>query len=267
MQQYMFRTSNTPRPLPKGRWAMAQRWNDLLFAHWPLAAAQISPLLPEWLDVDTFQGSAWLGAVPFWLDRVKFRRMPPIPGARSFPDLNLRTYVRDRLTGSPGIYCFSLDASSLIAVGLARTVCHLPYHWAEMWLEQRSDREFAFYSRRRLANRPVIFKARYRGLGPRESQMRPGSFEHFITERSCLFSANRAGQPIRASLHYIPWPLEDAEAEIERNDLAASIGLELPGTEPVLHYSRRLAVYIWPPEPVRPALAAHPVHAAASPVG
>jgi len=247
---------------------MAQRWNDLLFAHWPLPGSQIAPLLPDWLEIDTYQGSAWLGAVPFWLDRVKFRSMPPIPGARSFPDLNLRTYVRDQFTGAPGIYCFSLDASSLIAVGLARTVYHLPYHWAEMWLEQRSDREFAFYSRRRLANRPVIFKARYRGLGPRESQMRSGSFEHFITERSCLFSANRAGYPIRANLHYIPWPLEDAEAEIERNDLAASIGLELPKTGPVLHYSRRLAVYIWPAELVRrPALATGPVPVAASPVG
>ncbi len=267
MQQYLFRTSNKPRPLPKGRWAMAQRWNDLLFSHWPLAASQIAHLLPEWLEVDTFQGSAWLGAVPFWLDRVKFRRMPPIPGARSFPDLNLRTYVRDQYTGEPGIYCFSLDASSLIAVGLARTIYHLPYHWAEMRLEQRSEREFAFYSRRRLAHRPVIFKARYRGLGPRESQMDAGSFEHFITERSCLFSANRAGQPVRASMHSIPWPLEDAEAEIERNDLAASIGLELPKTEPVLHYSRRLAVYIWPAELVRPTLSTSPVPVAASPVG
>jgi uncharacterized protein YqjF (DUF2071 family) len=97
--------------------------------------------------------------------------------------------------------------------------------------------------------------------------MPPGSFEHFITERSCLFSANPAGQPIRASLHYIPWPLEDARAEIERNDLPASIGIELPEPEPVLHFSRRLAVYIWPPEPVRPVLARQPVTAVAAPLG
>lgn len=269
MQEYQFRTSHRPRPLPAGRWAVNQRWNDLLFAHWSLSPSSIEPLLPEWLEVDSYQGKAWLGAVPFWLDRIKFRSAPPIPGVRSFPDLNLRTYVRDRFTGTPGIYSFSMDASSLIAVCIARTFYHLPYHWAEMQLEQRSEREFAFYSRRRLADRPVVFKARYRGLGParRTAETRSGSFERFFTERSCLFSCNRAGHPIRASLHYIPWPLEDAEAEIERNDLGASIGIELPDVEPTLHYSRRLAVYIWPAELVRPALAGRPVTAVATPLG
>jgi len=269
VQEYQLRTSHRPRPLPPGRWAITQRWNDLLFAHWPLAPALIAPLLPEWLEVDNYQGKAWLGAVPFWLDRIKIRGVPAVPGARSFPDLNLRTYVRDNITGTPGIYCFSLDASNLLAVGVARLFYHLPYHWAEMSLEQRSEREFAFYSRRRFTDRPVIFKARYRGLGPtrRLAEIRSGSLEHFLTERSCLFLSDRAGQPVRASLHYIPWPLEDAEAEIERNDLAAAIGIELPAMAPVLHYSRRLAVYIWPAELVRPALAGRPVTAVATPTG
>ena len=220
-----------------------------------------SALLPEWLEVDTFQGSAWLGAVPFWLDRIKIRGVPPIPGGRSFPDLNLRTYVRDQFTNTPGIYCFSLDSSNLIAVAMARALYHLPYHWAEMNLEQRSEREFAFYSRRRFASRPVIFKARYRGLGTHDklAHIQSGTLEYFFTERSCLFSSNRAGQPIRASLHYVPWPLEEAEAEIERNDLAGAIGIELPDRDPVLHYSRRLGVYIWPSELVRPAMAGRPV--------
>ncbi len=270
MQQYQLRTSHRPRPLPAGRWAVNQRWNDLLLAHWPLSPALIAARLPEWLEVDTWQGKAWLGVVPFWLDRIRIRGVPPIPGARGgFPDLNLRTYVRDRFTGTPGVYCFSLDASNLLAVGVARTFYHLPYHWAEMRIEQRSEREFAFYSRRRLAASPVVFKARYRGLGPtrKTAETGTGSLECFLTERNCLYSSNRAGQPIRASLHYVPSGLEDAEAEIERNDLAASIGLELPAMEPVLHYSRRLAVYVWPAELLRPALAARPVTAVATPMG
>ena len=267
MQEYLLRSSHRPRPLPAGRWAVTQRWNDLLLAHWPLSPSRIAPLLPEWLTVDTHHGKGWLGVVPFWLDRLKIRGVPSIPGARSFPDLNLRTYVRDKFTNTPGIYSFSLDASSLIAVGVARTFFHLPCHWAEMRIEQRSGREFAFHSRRLLAHRAVVFKARYRGLGPnmRTVEMRDGSFEHFFTERSCLFSSNRSGQPIRSSLHYIPWPLEEADAEIERNDLPASIGLELPDCEPVLHYTRRMAVYIWPAEIVRTALAPRPVAAAATP--
>src|ERR1035438_9607752 len=248
---------------------MTQRWNDLLFAHWPVAASAIGALLPEGLQADTFQGSAWLGVVPFWLDRIKLRGVPPIPGAQSFPDLNVRTYVRDERTGTPGVYFFSLDASNLLAVAAARVFFHLPYHWAEMRLDQRSEREFSFYSRRRFSKEPVVFQVRYRGLGPTHklAENRSGTLEYFLMERSCLFTRNREGQPVRANLHHVPWPLEEAEAEIEQNDLGRSIGIELPDIEPVLRYSRRLAVYIWPTELVRPALAARPVAVAATPSG
>ena len=205
--------------------------------------------------------------MPFWLDRIKIRGVPTIPGLRSFPDLNLRTYVRDRITGTAGFYCFSVDSSNLLTVAAAHLVYHLPYWLAEMHLEPRSEREFAFYSRRRFSRTPVIFNARYRGLGPtrQTAEIRPGSLEYFFTERTCVFSTNHAGEPIRANLHHVSWPLEDAEAEIERNDLAAAVGLELPDREPVLHYSRRLAVYVWPAELLRSALAARPVTVAATP--
>ena len=267
MREFLVRTSHKPRPLPVGRWAMTQRWNDLLFAHWPIPTVLMERLLPDWLDVDSFQGSAWLGAVPFWLDRIKIRGIPPLPGLRNFPDLNFRTYVRDRFTRTPGIYCFSVDSSNLFAVAAAHAIYHLPYRLAEMHLERRSEREFAFYSRRRFARPAVIFKARYRGLGPthRSAEILPGSLEHYFSERNCVFSTNRAGEPIRANLHHVPWPLEEAEAEIERNDLASAVGIELPNMNPVLHYSRRLAVYVWPAELVRPALAARPVTVAATP--
>jgi uncharacterized protein YqjF (DUF2071 family) len=248
---------------------MTQRWNDLLFAHWPVPAKSIAELLPEGLEPDMFQGSAWLGVVPFWLDRIKVRGLPALPGMRNFPDLNLRTYVRDKDTGTPGMYFFSLDATNLLAVALAHTFFHLPYHWAEMRLDQRSEREFSFSSRRRFAGKPVIFKASYRGLGPTRklAEARAGSLEYFLMERSSLFTRNRTGQAVRSSLHHVPWPLEEAQAEIERNDLAASIGIELPDIEPVLHYSRRLAVYVWPRELVRTALRGRPVTVAATPLG
>jgi uncharacterized protein YqjF (DUF2071 family) len=232
-------------------------------------ASEIAPLLPEGLEPDVFEGSSWLGVVPFWLDRIKVRGMPAIPGMRNFPDLNVRTYVRDERTRTPGMYFFSLDATNLLAVALAHTFFHLPYHWAEMHLDQRSEREFSFYSRRRLTDTPVIFKARYRGLGPTRKLAEGGSgtLEYFLMERSSLYTRNRAGQAVRANLHHVPWPLEEAEAEIERNDLAKAIGIELPEIEPVLHYSRRLAVYVWPTELVRPAMAGRPVTVAATPLG
>jgi uncharacterized protein YqjF (DUF2071 family) len=114
-----------------------------------------------------------------------------------------------------------------------------------------------------------VFKARYRGLGPTRklAEIRSGTLEYFLTERYCLFTRNRAGQPIRTNFHHVPWPLEEAEAEIEQNDLPATIGISLSDQEPVLHYSRRLAVYIWPAELVRPVLAARPVTVAVTPSG
>jgi uncharacterized protein YqjF (DUF2071 family) len=138
-----------------------------------------------------------------------------------------------------------------------------------MHIDQRTDREFAFYSRRRFSKKSVVFQARYRGLGPTRklAEARSGSLEHFLMERSCLFTLNRVGQPVRANLHHVPWPLEEAEAEIDRNDMAESIGIKLPDQEPVLHYSRRLALFIWPTELLMPVLAPRAVTAAATPMG
>ena len=250
------RTSHRPWPLPSGRWVMSQRWNDLLFAHWPMQASAIEALLPEGLEADTFHGSAWLGVVPFWMDRVRLRGLPPIPGVRKFPELNLRTYVRDSKTGASGVYFFSLDSANLLAVMVARSVFQLPYYWAQMKVEPRGDREFSFYSHRLLSSKPVRFSARFRGLGPsrRLMQSRPGTIEYFLTERYCLFTRDPLGRLLRADIHHIPWPLEEAEAEFDQNDLPASIGLRLPNIEPLLHYSRKLVVYVWSVEVVQPAL-------------
>ncbi|HUX27272.1 MAG TPA: DUF2071 domain-containing protein [Terracidiphilus sp.] len=254
MREIKVRTSQRPRPLPSGRWALTQRWNDLLLAHWRVPASCVAALLPQGLLVDTFQGSAWLGVVPFWVDQLKFRGVPSVLGIRSFPELNLRTYVRDQQTGSPGLYSFSVDAGSLLAVAAMRLIFNLPYRWAEMRFSQRAEREFAFYSRRRLSGSPVMFKARYRGLGPtrRLAEMRSGSLEYFLTERHCLFIRNGAGQMVRTNIHMVSSPMEDAEAEIDHNDLASAIGIHLPPQDPVFYYSRRLAVYVWPTELVRP---------------
>jgi uncharacterized protein YqjF (DUF2071 family) len=248
---------------------MSQRWNDLLLAHWPVPVSQLAPLLPPGLQLDTFQGGAWLGAVPFWVDQRKFRGIPLLPGLHGFPELNLRTYVRDQQTGTPGFYNFSMDTGSLFAVAATRLFFNLPCSWAEMHLTQRTEREFAVYSRRWFCHKPVIFSARYRGLGPtrRLAEMRSGTLEHFLTERHCLFVRNGTGQTVRANIHAVSSPLEDAEAEIDRNDLAAAIGIQLTTQEPVFYYARRLAVYVWPSEPVRHALVPRRTAAAVAPTG
>ena len=251
--------------LPHARdWVMTQHWDDLLFAHWPMEPEKIAAVLPDGLDVDLCRGSAWLGVVPFRMDRIQLRGLPPVPGFRRFPELNLRTYVRDALTGTPGVYFFSLDAANPVAVMIARGFFQLPYHWASMQMKAVSDREFSFSSSRLLTRRAVHFAARYRGLGPTRqlAESRPGSIEHFLTERYCLFTLDPLGRLLRSTIRHIPWTLEEAEADITRNDLVRAVGLELPCEKPLLYYSRHLAVYVWQAEFVAAPLTGRPVPAA-----
>lgn len=267
MLKYMVRTSARPRPMPVGHWSMTQRWNDLLFAHWPMPAQSVAPLLPAGLQIDTYNGSAWVGVTPFQVDRIKLRGLPTVARGLSYPELSLRTYVRDEVLGTRGIYDFTTDCGSLLAVSTARLAYHMPYHWAQMELVERGEREFAFYSSRYLSRKTVRFRARYRGLGPtrRLAELGPGSLEFFLLERSCYFRTNGQGQAVRTNVHAVSWPLEDAQADIEQNDLPMSIGLCLPNQPPVLHYVRRLALYIWPAELVTSARAQSTPQVAVSP--
>jgi hypothetical protein len=227
---------------------MAQRWNDLLFAHWPISADDMTRLLPGGLEVDTFDGYAWVGVVPFWMDRVRTRavgeRCIAIPGTTTFCELNLRTYVRSRTTGLRGVYFFSLDAASALAVIGARTFFHLPYFFASMYRRIESDGTVEYSSNRLLTSSRIRFKARYCGLGEVAGPSRNGTLEHFLTERYCLF-AQHAGQVLVGHIHHLPWPLEAAEAEIELNELPAAHGIALPDRPPVLHFARKLEVYLW----------------------
>ncbi len=227
---------------------MAQRWNDLLFAHWPVPPELLDGRLPAGLELDRFDGSPWLGVVPFTMDRVRSRVVGGlelgIPGARAFPELNLRTYVRSRRTGLAGVYFFSLDAASLLAVVGARTLFHLPYSWARMRSERTADGTVRYRSSRVIGRQPAAFAAEYRSSGVVKPSA-PGSVEAFLTERYCLFTESR-GRLLVGDIHHLPWPLEEAEAEFARNDLAEANGLALPnGTTPLLHFSRHLEVYVW----------------------
>lgn len=247
MKDILSTTGHRPWPLPEGNWRLTQRWNDLLFAHWPVPAAEIAPLIPPGLAVDTFDGSAWVGVVPFWMDQVRARALPTVVGLRRFPELNLRTYVHEPHTNRAGVYFFSLDAASLPAVVAAHALYHLPYYWSRMRIDHTGDREFLYSSERRFARRSARFRARYRSLG--EAADKHG-LEQFLTERYALYTAGRDGTILRGQVHHLPWPLERAEAEFEVNELPAAHGITLPDTAPVLHYSRELVVYVWAMEPL-----------------
>ncbi len=257
MKDVLFTVEHRPWPLPSRPWAMTQRWNNLLFAHWPVPAAVLAGLLPEGLAPDIFDGSAWIGVVPFSMDRIQLRGAPSFPGARKFPELNLRTYVRETHTNQVGVYFFSLDASNLIAVTIARTFFQLPYYWAQMHVQASDDgREFRYRSERLIGPKPASFRATYRSLQRSLVQeiSSPGTIEHFLTERYRLYTTDRRGNLFKGDIHHVPWPLEAAEAEFEINQLPHAHGIRLPDTAPLLLFARELVVYVWSLEMV-PALA------------
>jgi uncharacterized protein len=240
-------TAHRPWPLPERSWVMGQTWDDLLFAHWRVSAAALQEHVPPRLRIDEHEGSAWLGVTPFVVTGLRGRGMLPLPLVSSFRELNVRTYVtRDE---RPGIWFFSLDASSQLAVEAARRLYGLPYFRATITVRRRGER--IVYDCARHDGR--AFSGSYRPTGPR-FRAEAGSPEHFLTERYCLY-AEDGGRLFRADIHHRPWPLQPAEADIELNTMPPE-GIRLEG-EPLLHYSRRQDVVIWPLEEVaRPATAA-----------
>jgi len=231
--------AHRPWPLPAGPWVMAQTWHDLLFAHWPVETQAVRRLVPAELPLDAFEGHAWVGVIPFHMSGIRGRGLPPLPGLSRFPELNVRTYVT--LDGKPGVYFFSLDAANLPAVWAARRFYRLPYFHARM-SSQAAQERIVYASHRFHGN--TEFRGSYRPTGPIQLRER-GSLEHWLTERYCLYTLN-AGCVHRAEIHHQPWPLQDAEAEIQVNTMTEAAGIWLPQIPPTLHFAKRLEVLIWP---------------------
>jgi len=223
---------------------MGMSWRDLLFMHWPVEADALRPLVPPSLSIDTFEGHAWLGVVPFDMVGVRPHFVPAVPGLSNFPEINLRTYVtaEDR----PGVWFFSLDAHNRLAVRLARATFHLPYFDAEMSCHASNDEVEYRSVRTHKGAPPAEFVVRYGPAGkPFESG--PGSIESFLTERYCLYSADGRGNVRRGEVHHQLWPLQPAEAEVRTLAMTQQIGLKPPETEPILYFSKRLDVLAWLP--------------------
>ena len=234
--------AHRPWPLPSGPWVMTQSWHDLLFAHWPVDVRALQATVPAGLPLDTFNGQAWVGVVPFRMTNVAPRGVPALPVVSSFLELNVRTYVT--LHRKPGVFFFSLDANSAIAVAAARALFHLPYFVATMKLEER-DGQFAYTSSRQTrAGGVAEFAATYGPVGYAVTP-EPGSFEYFLTERYCLYTVDSASRARRLEIHHPPWPLQTAEATIAVNTMAEVAGIRLPSTAPVLHFAKRQDAVAW----------------------
>lgn len=242
-------TEHRPWPAPDRPWAMAMRWHDLMFMHWPVPAAALRPLIPRRLDLDTFDGHAWLGVVPFRMTGVRPRLVPPVPGMSAFPELNVRTYVT--ADDKPGVWFFSLDASNPVAVRVARWTYHLNYLDARMSTARTGDEVTYRSTRTHRGERPADFVARY---GPKGEPFRaqPGTLEYFLTERYCLYAADPAGERVwRGDIAHAPWPLRPGWAAVESNTMAAPLGVSLPDGDPLLHFAEFLQVIAWRPTRVK----------------
>jgi uncharacterized protein YqjF (DUF2071 family) len=225
---------------------MAQRWNTLLFAHWRLPPESLRPLVPASLPLDLFDGSAWVSVTPFWLSRLRARGLPAVPWMSQFPELNVRTYVT--LGGKAGVFFFSLDAGSALAVAGARLMYHLPYYRASMNVREGSDGAIFYHSSRtHRGARPADFDAHYRPTGAVFTAA-AGTLDHWLTERYCLYAVDQRSDVYRAEIHHRPWPLQRAHAEIGLNTMAKAAGITLPADPPVLAFARRLDVVVWPPQ-------------------
>ena len=231
-------TSHRPWPIPDRPWMMTQTWHDLLFAHWPIDPDSLRRVVPAVLPLDLFDGQAWIGVVPFFMTNVAPRGIV-VPWVSAFAELNVRTYVT--LRGKPGVYFFSLDAASTLAVIGARAMFNLPYYRATMTVHAGPHR-VSYRSARRGGG--AEFAASYGPVGSAmEAQVR--TLEYFLTERYCLYTVTRAGEPRRLDVHHRPWPLQRADAQMAVNTMAQAAGVTLPDTPPLMHFAKRMDVLTW----------------------
>ena len=223
-------------------------WSDLLFVHWRVPVSLLQPLMPPELTVDTFDGTAWLGLVPFHMYGVRPWWCCPVPGISDFPETNVRTYVHFQ-GRDPGVWFFSLDAAKLLAVTLARWGWGLNYHWARMSV-QRDGTRIAYRSRRLLSGTECSVDAEIgaplaNGLPHGDTRVaRPGTLEHFLVERYLLY-ASRFGKLYQGQVHHRPYPLHSVQLlNLQQGLLAAN---QIPVSDAPCHalYSPGVSVEVY----------------------
>jgi uncharacterized protein YqjF (DUF2071 family) len=230
-----------PALRPNRRAVMHQRWSELGFLHWPVSVAAVRSLVPAQLTIDTHDGQAYVGLVPFTVTGARAMLMPPLPWVSDFHEVNVRTYVH-RDGREPGVWFFSLDASNPLVVAVARALFRLPYQHARIEMDVAAA-GIAFRSDR--ARPGASCALRYEPMG-RATPAPVGSLEHFLAERYFLYTAS-GGRLWQAQVHHEPYPLQSARAEVTGETLVAAAGITRPeGPPPLVHFAREVNVEIFP---------------------
>ncbi|AII51229.1 hypothetical protein N008_04440 [Hymenobacter sp. APR13] len=227
---------------------MGQRWSNLLFAHWPVPPELLRPYLPARLEVDTFEGQAWLGVVPFTMSHIRPLGLPAVPGLSALHELNVRTYAT--LDGVPGVWFLSLDATQPLGVWAARTLFHLPYLHARISLTETAGTLRAVAERTHRGVAPATFAATWTP-GAAMPLAQPGTLAYFLTERYHLYTAGHTVRPHqhgtdlwRGRLWHEPWALREATLQEWNSTLVESHGLPTPLGPPLLYAADALDVQV-----------------------
>lgn len=249
----------SPTRRPAGPAVGYHTWRDLTFLHWRFPPELISPLLPPGLSLDTFDGDAWVGLVPFYMANVRPRWFYAVPGLSHFCETNVRTYVHYR-GRDPGVWFLSLEASNTIAVLAARVGWHLPYFRSTMKLSIEGS--VHRYQCRRLwpgpSNVGCEVTARFGpSLGADEpnrpqpaGQALPGTLDHFLVERYLLYAQGRRGNLFCGQVHHPPYPVQKIELLQWEDSLLGSHGLPVSRPPDHLAGSSGVDVEIFPLRPL-----------------
>ena len=213
--------------------------------HWQIPVEALRPLLPPRLTIDTYEGKAWIGLIPFTIWNLRPRFIPSLPWISHFHEINVRTYVH--LNGIPGVWFFSLDANQFVDVMAARAFFHLPYYPASMSLEQ-TDMTIIYTSRRQDATRQAEFNATWT-IGAERPAAEPGSLDFFLIERYCLYASSK-GKLYRCRIFHEPWPLQGPNLSKWFSSMLEADGLPTPAGEPLVHCGGPVHVEVWPLEEI-----------------
>ncbi|WP_078551630.1 YqjF family protein [Bacillus alkalicellulosilyticus] len=247
MYQELNEIDHRPFPLPKSPWLMTQMWDQLLFMHWPIPVKELKQHLPSTLELDTFDGTSWVGVVPFAMNNIRMHGLPQFPYAKSFLELNVRTYVKYK--GKPGVYFFTLDANHKLFVAAARRFFSLPYVNADMELIDVNG-TVDFKSERTHRGYPAAsFHVAYRPTSPVFTATK-GSLEEWLTERYCLWTT-KGKHVYRGDIHHVAWEFQHAEAEIKINKMASFLPEACFDSDPHLLYSHSNRAFVWMLERIR----------------
>lgn len=204
-------------------------------------------LLPERLELDTFDGKAYVGIVPFRMSDVAPRYCPELPLVSRFPELNVRTYVK--INDKPGVWFFSLDATSRLAVRTARAMFHLNYVDANITFKKNPrpcPGKWINYHSVRVDRHapPAELNCEYRPVGDWYFA-KPTTLTHWLTARYCLYTSDKTGQLYRGEINHQPWRLQDAQAIIHTNSMTDGLGFDIAGQPPMLHFASKTKVVAW----------------------